>query len=92
MPRTTLLSSRRQIPPARLAVPILVLACALCVVPVSAQDLTLDQAIRTAQRQVPGKLVAATTERRGEQTVYRIRILGADGVVRTVVVDAKGKP
>jgi len=74
--------------------PVCLLVCALCIDSAWAQmpTMTLDQAIRAAQQQMPGKLVAAVTERRGEQTVYLIRILCADGVVRTVVIDAGGKP
>jgi Peptidase propeptide and YPEB domain len=54
-----------------------------------AQMLTADQAVDRAQQQVPGKLVAVSKEQQGEQTVYRVRILGADGVVRTVFINAE---
>jgi len=50
--------------------------------------ITTDEAIARAQQQVPGKLVAVTKEPQGDQIVYRVRILGADGVVRTVFVNA----
>jgi len=53
-----------------------------------AQTLTTDEAVAQARQQVPGKLVAVTKEQQGDQEVYRVRILGTDGVVRTVFVNA----
>jgi hypothetical protein len=62
---------------------------ALVAVPaVIAQELTTDEAVARARQQVPGKLVAVGKEQQGDQTVYRVRILGADGVVRTVFINA----
>lgn len=54
----------------------------------TAQTLTTDQAVARARQQVPGKLVAVSKELQGNEEVYRVRILGADGVVRTVFVNA----
>ena len=56
-----------------------------------AQAATLDEAVAQAQRKVPGKLVAATTVKRDGQLVYRIRILGADGVVRTIIIESSAR-
>jgi uncharacterized membrane protein YkoI len=55
---------------------------------INAQTITADEAIARAQQQVPGKLVAVNKEQQGDQTVYRVRILGADGVVRTIFINA----
>lgn len=53
-----------------------------------AQTLTANEAVARAQKQVPGKLVAVNKEQQGDRTVYRVRILSADGVVRTVFINA----
>lgn len=53
-----------------------------------AQTLTVNEAVARAQKQVPGKLVAVNKEQQGDRTVYRVRILSADGVVRTVFINA----
>ncbi len=55
---------------------------------VLAQATSLDDAVQQAQRKVPGKLVAASEETRDGRVVYRIRILAADGVVRTVIIES----
>lgn len=64
------------------------LVMAMAVAPAIAQTMTTDEAVARARQQVPGKLVGVNKEQQGEQTVYRVRILGADGVVRTVFVNA----
>jgi uncharacterized membrane protein YkoI len=67
----------------------LLFACTMsCIGNAVAQTMTSDEAVARARAQVPGKLVAVNKERQGERTVYRVRILGADGVVRTVFIDA----
>lgn len=67
----------------------IVASAMLLIVPMAlAQTLTTDEAVARAKQQVPGKLVAVSKERQGEQEVYRVRILGSDGVVRTVLVNA----
>jgi len=68
---------------------IVIAAAVLVMAPqASAQTLTTDEAVAQAKQQVPGKLVAVTKEQQGDQEVYRVRILGTDGVVRTVFVNA----
>jgi len=66
-----------------------VIAIAVVVaLPANAQTITTDEAVARAQQQVPGKLVAVSKEQQGDQPVYRVRILSADGVVRTVFINA----
>ena len=52
------------------------------------QTITTDQAIAQALRKVRGKVVSVSKEQQGSTFVYRVRILGTDGVVRTVLIAA----
>lgn len=51
--------------------------------------LTLAQATALAERRYKGRVVRAETVKQGGRTVYEIRILGPDGRVRTVRIDAE---
>ena len=55
----------------------------------AAQGVSLAQATRIALGRFPGRVVRAETINRGGRTVHAVRILGADGRVRTVLVDAQ---
>jgi hypothetical protein len=50
---------------------------------------SLEQATAMAQRQYSGRVVRAETKNRGGRTEHEIRILGDDGRVRTVRIDAQ---
>jgi hypothetical protein len=50
---------------------------------------SLAQATSMAQSRFSGRVVRAETVERGDRTVHEIRILGEDGRVRTVRVDAQ---
>ncbi|HSG66907.1 MAG TPA: PepSY domain-containing protein [Gammaproteobacteria bacterium] len=50
---------------------------------------SLAQATQLALQVYPGQVVRAETVNRGGRREHRIRILGADGRVRTVRVDAQ---
>jgi uncharacterized membrane protein YkoI len=50
---------------------------------------SLDQAVEMAQRRYRAKAVRAETVRNGERRVHQIRLLGADGKVWNVRVDAE---
>lgn len=50
---------------------------------------SLAQATAMAQRQYRGRVVRAETKSRGGRTEHEIRILGDDGRVRTVRIDAQ---
>ena len=49
---------------------------------------SLSQATQIALQQYPGRVVRAETVDRGGRRVHQIRVLGSDGRVRTVRVDA----
>ena|SRR3990170_4127420 len=51
--------------------------------------LSLDQAVEMAQRRYRAKAVRAETIRQGDRQVHQIRLLGADGKVWNVRVDAE---
>ncbi len=53
--------------------------------------MTLEQAIRQVQRQYGGRIVSATTEVRNGREVHVIRILAANGNVRTVRVPGRSR-
>lgn len=53
------------------------------------QGVSLAQATQIALRQFPGRVVRAETVMRGGRREHTIRILGTDGRVRTVRVDAR---
>jgi uncharacterized membrane protein YkoI len=50
--------------------------------------ITIDQAIKTAQEKVPGTVVEAELEKKHGKTVWEVEILGADGKVTEVHIDA----
>ena len=50
---------------------------------------TLEQAIRQVQRQYGGRIVSATTQVRNGREIHVIRVLSADGKVRTVRVNGR---
>jgi uncharacterized membrane protein YkoI len=49
---------------------------------------TIDQAIKTALDKVPGTAVEAELERKHDKTVWEVEVLGADGKVTEVHIDA----
>jgi uncharacterized membrane protein YkoI len=50
---------------------------------------SLAQATSMAQSRYQGRVVRAETTQMGDRTVHEIRILGDDGRVRTVRIDAQ---
>ena len=52
-------------------------------------NLTLDRAVEMVQRRFAARVVRAEETREGEEVVYRIRLLSADGRVFTVRVYAR---
>ena len=50
--------------------------------------ISLSQATRIAQQQYPGRVVRAETVERSGRRIHEVRILGGDGRVRTIRVDA----
>ncbi len=52
-------------------------------------SLSLQEATAIATRQVQGRVVRAETVSRGGRLIHEIRILGEDGRVRTVRIDAE---
>ncbi len=55
----------------------------------SEQALSLDEAVAQAERRYSARAVKAESKKRGERSVYRIRLLAADGRVFDVTVDAE---
>ena len=53
------------------------------------RELTLAEAISSAQSRYPGRVVRAQTIQQGNGAVHEIRIIGNDGLVHTVRVDAR---
>lgn len=49
---------------------------------------TAEQAIKTATEKVPGTVVEAELEKKHGKTVWEVEILGADGKVTEVHIDA----
>jgi uncharacterized membrane protein YkoI len=49
---------------------------------------TIDQAIKTASEKVPGTVVEAELEKKHGKTVWEVEVLGADGNVTEVHIDA----
>jgi uncharacterized membrane protein YkoI len=49
---------------------------------------TIDQAIKTASEAVPGTVVEAELEKKHGKTVWEVEVLGADGNVTEVHIDA----
>jgi uncharacterized membrane protein YkoI len=52
-------------------------------------SLTLDRAVEMVQRRYAARAVRAEETREGEEVIYRIRLLSADGHVFTVHVNAR---
>ena len=48
----------------------------------------IDQAIKTASEKVPGTVVEAELEKKHGKTVWEVEVLGADGNVTEVHIDA----
>jgi uncharacterized membrane protein YkoI len=53
------------------------------------RGISLAQATAIAQSQFRGRVVRAEAVQRGDRVIYEIRILGDDGRVRTVRIDAQ---
>ena len=49
---------------------------------------TIDQAIKTASEKVPGTVVEAELEKKHGKTVWEVEVLGPDGNVTEVHIDA----
>ena len=49
---------------------------------------TIDQAIKTALDKTPGTVVEAELERKRNKTVWEVEVLGADGKVTEIHIDA----
>jgi len=49
---------------------------------------TVDQAIKTATEKVPGTVVEAELEKKHDKTVWEVEVLGADGNITEVHIDA----
>ena len=49
---------------------------------------TIDQAIKTASEKVPGTVVEAELEKKHGKTVWEVEVLGTDGNVTEVHIDA----
>lgn len=49
---------------------------------------TIDQAVKTATEKVPGTVVEAELEKKHDKTIWEVEILGADGKVTEVHIDA----
>ena len=49
---------------------------------------TIDQAIKTALEKVPGTAVEAELEKKHDKTVWEVEVVGADGNVKEVHIDA----
>jgi uncharacterized membrane protein YkoI len=50
--------------------------------------ITIDQAIKTASEKVPGTVVEAELEKKHGKTIWEVEVLGADGNVTEVHIDA----
>ena len=51
--------------------------------------ISLDEAVARAERRYDARVVRAEEKRRGDRIEYRIRLLGADGRVFEIRVDAE---
>lgn len=49
---------------------------------------TIDQAVKTALEKVPGTAVEAELEKKHDKTVWEVEVVGADGKVSEVHIDA----
>ncbi len=57
--------------------------------PRAERAISLDEAVARAERRHGARAVRAEEKRRGDRLVYRIRLLGDDGRVFEVTVDAE---
>ena len=53
----------------------------------ASERMSLNQATRMVQRESGGRVLSAEEVQRGNRTIYRIRVLVAEGRVRVVEVD-----
>jgi uncharacterized membrane protein YkoI len=51
--------------------------------------ITIDQAIKTALENFPGKVIEAELEKKHDKTVWEVEILTAEQVIKVVNVDAE---
>jgi len=56
---------------------------------VKAAKVTIDQAAKTASDKVPGTVVEAELEREYDKTVWEVKVLGADGHLTELHIDAE---
>jgi uncharacterized membrane protein YkoI len=49
---------------------------------------TIDQAVKTAVEKAPGTVVEAELEKKHGKTVWEVEVLGADGAITEVHIDA----
>lgn len=49
---------------------------------------TVDQAIKTATEKVPGTVVEAELEKKHDKTIWEVEVVGADGKVSEIHIDA----
>lgn len=50
---------------------------------------SLNEAVRQAQRETSGRVLSADTVKQGGRTTHRIKVLTPSGRVRVVVIDAQ---
>jgi uncharacterized membrane protein YkoI len=50
--------------------------------------ISIDQAIKTASKKVPGTVVEAELEKKHGKTVWEVEVLGPDGKVTEIHIDA----
>lgn len=55
----------------------------------SGEIMALDDIMKIIRQTYPGKLLEVELEKEGGKIVYEVEILGADGIVREIYVDAK---
>lgn len=51
-------------------------------------QVTISQAIQTASQKIPGTVVEAELEKKQAKTTWKVKVLGADGKLTKVYVDA----
>jgi hypothetical protein len=56
--------------------------------PAPASGVSMDQAVRTAEKRYHARVIKAQTQKDNGHTVYVLRLLNDSGKVRTVRVDA----
>ncbi len=54
----------------------------------AAAKVPIDQAIKTATDKVPGKVVEAELEKKHDKIVWEVEVVGADGKIAEVHIDA----